>query len=185
MSSTSTSIIWASANSAATAGESCAAPTPRASTASPEKGSSCSTLPPKIVHITDWFPTLAGIEVPDDRVLDGMDQTPSLSGEQETSARDGFIYWNGPTMYGVKWRNFKMVLVQQKYLTDPALPLGFPHIVNLMTDPKEREPANQVYIHSWTTVHFGRLLQEFQASVAREPLIPAGAPVDFVPTVSA
>ncbi len=27
-------------------------------------------------------------------------------------------------MYGVKWQNFKLVLVQQKYLTDPALPLG-------------------------------------------------------------
>jgi arylsulfatase len=36
------------------------------------------------------------------------------------------------------------VLVEQKYFTDPALPLGFPRIVNLVTDPKEREPFNQV-----------------------------------------
>lgn len=66
-----------------------------------------------------------------------------------------------------------MALLEQKYLTDPALPLGF---------PKEREPVNPAYVHSWTTAHFGRLLQEFQASVVREPLIPAGAPVDFVPS---
>ena len=63
----------------------------------------------------------------------------------------------------------------------PALPLGFPHIVNLMTDPKEREPFNQVYLHSWTMAHFGRMLKEFQASVQREPLIPAGAPLDYTP----
>jgi arylsulfatase len=29
--------------------------------------------------------------------------------------------------------------------------------------------------------HFGRLLKEFAASVESEPLIPAGAPLDFVP----
>jgi arylsulfatase len=72
-------------------------------------------------------------------------------------------------------------MVEQKYMTDPALPLGFPHIVNLMTDPKEREPYNPVYLHSWTLAHFGRLLAEFKHSVAQESLIPAGAPLDFVP----
>ena len=61
------------------------------------------------------------------------------------------------------------------------LPLAFPHIVNLMTDPKEREPYNPVYLHTWTMAHFGRLLAEFKQSVAQEPLIPAGASLDFVP----
>ena len=67
------------------------------------------------------------------------------------------------------------------YYTDPALPLGFPHIINLMTDPKEREPFNQKYFHSWTMAHFGRLLKAFEDSVEREPLIPAGAPLDYRP----
>ncbi len=138
----------------------------------------------EIVHVTDWFTTLltmAGIEVPIDREIDGIDQSPFFFGEQEESNREGFIFWNGEKMYGVKWRNFKMALVQQKYFTDPALPLGFPHIVNLVTDPKEREPYNPVHLHTWTMAHFGRLIKEFQESVAREQPIPAGAPLDFVP----
>jgi 3-methyladenine DNA glycosylase AlkC len=36
------------------------------------------------------------------------------------------------------------------HCTDPALPLGFVHLINLMTDPKEHEPINQAYYHSWT-----------------------------------
>ena len=84
-------------------------------------------------------------------------------------------------MYGVKWRNFKLVLVAQKYLTDPASKLSVPHIINLVADPQEREPLNLPYLHSWTAAHFNRILGEFQASVKLEPSIPSGAPLDFVP----
>jgi arylsulfatase len=138
----------------------------------------------EIVHVTDMFTTLilmAGLKVPGDRVIDGIDQSAFFLGEQEQSNREGFIYWNGERMYGVKWRHFKMVLVEQKYSLEPAQALGFPHIKNLLVDPKEREPVNPRYTHSWTVAHFGRLLKEFQMSVAREPLIPAGAPLDHVP----
>jgi arylsulfatase len=138
----------------------------------------------EIMHVTDWFTTLltmAGQPVPTDRIIDGKDPTSFLYGEREESNRDGFNYWNGERMYGVKWQNFKLVLVDQKYFTDPALPLGFPHVVNLVTDPKEREPFNPLYLHTWTLAHFGRLLGEFQASVKREPIIPAGAPLAHEP----
>jgi arylsulfatase len=137
-----------------------------------------------IMHITDWFPTLlgaAGASVPEDRVIDGIDQLDWLTGTEAASRRDGYVYWMGPEMYGVKWRNFKLMLVAQKYSTDPPAKLSSPRLINLTVDPQEREPINATYLHSWTVAHFNRLLGEFHASIEREPLIPMGAPLDHVP----
>ncbi len=138
----------------------------------------------EIVHITDIFPTLlgwAGAEVPADRIIDGVDQRAFFSGDQETSDREGFLFWLGPTLYGVKWRNFKLLLMQQKYLTDPAVPLPNPHVINLLTDPKERNAFDLPYLHSWVAAPTGQMIADFAASTQQEALIPAGAPLDFVP----
>ena len=138
-----------------------------------------------IMHVTDWFTTIlraAGLTEPSDRVIDGIDQLTWLTGQKPSSNRDGYVYWMGPEMYGVKWQNFKLVLVTQKYSTDPVGKLSFPRIVNLIADPQEREPFNLPYLHSWTVAHFNKILGGFQASVQREPLIHEGAPLSFVPT---
>jgi arylsulfatase len=74
-----------------------------------------------------------------------------------------------------------MVMALQKTLTDPALQLPTPHLINLDTDPKEREPVDYPYIHTWVLAHIGKILYEYQESVKREPLIPIGAPLDYVP----
>ncbi|HEY7133050.1 MAG TPA: sulfatase-like hydrolase/transferase, partial [Candidatus Limnocylindrales bacterium] len=103
-----------------------------------------------IMHITDWFPTLlhaAGAAVPTDRVIDGVDQLDWLRGASAASARDGFVFWMGPEMYGVKWRQFKLALVQQRFSTDPVARLSSPRIINLIADPQEREPLNLPYLH--------------------------------------
>jgi arylsulfatase len=138
----------------------------------------------EIVHITDMFTTLvrwAGADVPNDRVIDGVDQREFFEGRQASSAREGFPYWMGDTLYGVKWRNFKLVMYQQKTLLEPAIKLPTPHVVNLIVDPKERKAFDLPYMHSWVAAHFGTILKEFAESVRHEPLIPAGAPLDHVP----
>jgi len=137
-----------------------------------------------IMHVTDWFTTLlhtAGAAVPSDRVIDGINQLPWLAGQEASSAREGYLYWMGPELYGVKWRNFKLALAVQKYSTDPVGKLPSPRIINLVADPQEREPLNLPYLHSWTATHFNRLLADYQASVQREEPVPAGAPLDFIP----
>jgi arylsulfatase len=90
----------------------------------------------EIMHVTDWFTTIlhaAGLSKPNDRVIDGVNQLEWLAGSQDASAREGYIFWMGPEMYGVKWRNFN------------------------------------------------RILSEFRTSTQREPPIPAGAPLGFIP----
>lgn len=76
---------------------------------------------------------------PTDRVIDGINQLDWLIGTTSTSNREGYIYWMGPEMFGVRWRNFKLILIEQKYLTDPPIRLTTPGIINLTTDPHERE----------------------------------------------
>jgi arylsulfatase len=141
-------------------------------------------LSDEIVHITDMFTTIvrwAGLEIPKDRVIDGKDQRAFLEGKQKKSSREGFPYWMGSTMYGVKWQNFKMVTHLQKTMTDPVLTLPTPHIINLDTDPHERKVFEYPAVHSWIISHTVKQIVDFKASVAKEPLIPVGAPLDYVP----
>ncbi|WP_036497367.1 sulfatase-like hydrolase/transferase [Nocardia aobensis] len=137
-----------------------------------------------VMHVTDWFTTLltaVGAPVPDDRVIDGIDQLAWLTARHDESARDGYPYWQGDQLYGIKWRNFKLVFKQQKYSTDAVENLPSPHLINLVTDPQEREPFNYRYLHTWVVTHMTRVLGAYRESLAREPLIPAGAPLDHIP----
>jgi arylsulfatase len=74
-----------------------------------------------------------------------------------------------------------MVMYLQRSSLEPSEKLASPHIINLTVDPKERKAIDLPYMHSWTAVHFGRILKDFAASVHLEPLIPEGAPLDHVP----
>ena len=140
----------------------------------------------EIVHIADMFTTLikwAGGKVPNDRVIDGLDQRIFFEGKQQNSARKGFPYWMGETMYGVKWQNFKVVFVVKRTFADPELKLATPHLINLDVDPKEEKPYNYPHMHSWVMAHAGKILTDYANSLKKEPLIPAGAPLDYIPVV--
>jgi arylsulfatase len=85
----------------------------------------------EIMHVTDWFTTIlraAGLSEPEDREIDGVNQLDWLTGQQESPARDGYVFWMGPEVYGVKWRNFKLALIEQKYSTDPVGKLSLPRV---------------------------------------------------------
>jgi arylsulfatase A-like enzyme len=108
------------------------------------------------MHVTDWFTTLphaAGASPPTDRVIDGVDQLDWINGVAESSQREGYVFWMGHEIYGAKWRNFKLVLVAQKYSTDPPARLASPRLINLTVDPQEREAFTLSHMHSWTGTH--------------------------------
>jgi arylsulfatase A-like enzyme len=138
----------------------------------------------EMVHVTDMFTTLlswVGCQIPDDRVIDGVDQSPLLFGQQENSDREGCLVWLNEELHAVKWGNFKINFKRQQHFHAPELPLGFARIINLLEDPKEREPVNQTYVRWWVMQHARRLIRQFEESAEQEELIPAGAPITFVP----
>jgi hypothetical protein len=59
--------------------------------------------------------------------------------------------------------------------------MATPVVTNLLTDPKEREKWPVMQAYNWVHAHAGRLREAYEESIRREPLIPAGAPVDHVP----
>jgi arylsulfatase len=70
----------------------------------------------EIVHEMDLFPTIAAIvggDVPQDRVIDGIDMSPFLLGKTEESGREGFIVYMGNDIFGVKWGDWKLHFKEQ------------------------------------------------------------------------
>jgi len=66
----------------------------------------------EIVHSMDLFPTLASFadgNVPEDRAMDGIDQSEFFLGNQANSNRDGIIVYMGDQIFGVKWGDWKVL----------------------------------------------------------------------------
>lgn len=131
----------------------------------------------EIVAMVDLYPTLAkltGAKVPDDRVIDGVDQTPLLLGESERSARESVLVFSGRTLLAVKWRRFKVFFTGD----DPAprdrswRRLWAPLIYNVEQDP--REEVEVTIDNLWLVQPVMRKIYEFLFSVDREGLILPG-----------
>jgi arylsulfatase A-like enzyme len=139
----------------------------------------------EIVHIVDIFSTLAhmsGVSIPTDRPIDGVDHTDFLLGKSEKSAREGFVIYVGDTMYGVKWRNWKVHLIWQETKYSPQEIFStVPKVVNLITDPREERQAAEPY-NSWVQYPAMRVLTKFQRSMKMSPSVPLGAPDSYIPS---
>ena len=131
----------------------------------------------EIVAIVDFFPTLAriaGAEVPDDRAIDGLDQTDFLLGKSDSSAREGVLFFSGRTLLAVKWRRFKIFLTGD----DPAprvrswRRLWAPLIYNVEQDP--REEVDVAMANLWILEPMMRQIYPFLFSVEKEGLILPG-----------
>jgi arylsulfatase A-like enzyme len=139
----------------------------------------------EIVHTVDILPTLAaaaGLDIPHDRIIDGIDQGSLLTGKTDSSSRQGFPAYNGDEMFAYKWRNYKVHLVQQRHPADPPLRLNVPQVYNLIQDPKEQfdcVPAG--FSASWMWAPVFREILTFNVSLAKEPPIPFGTPEPYVP----
>jgi arylsulfatase len=144
----------------------------------------------EIVHITDIYTTLAkagGAKIPDDRIIDGVNQLDFFESKSEKSARDGFPVYNGDRLFGYKWRNWKLHFLTQETMGSPLVQPGMPRMYNLMTDMREQydlvehggrdggEP------HYWVMPVIMKKVVAHQASLMKEPPIQLGTPDPYVP----
>ncbi len=137
----------------------------------------------EIVHSVDTFTTfatIAGAAVPNDRPIDGVDQSPFLLGRSERSARDGFPVFVADRMEAVKWRDYKIAFYEQErdWWSAPTK-LGVPKIYDLLADPKEEYGAT-LTPNAWVGGPM-KIVGDFEASLKRFPPIAPGTPDPYSP----
>jgi arylsulfatase len=138
----------------------------------------------EIVHEVDTYTTfarIAGASVPQDRPIDGVDQSDFLLGKSDTSNREGFPVFVADRLEAVKWRNWKVVFYdeQRDWWTPPAR-LGVPKAFDLITDPQEEYPATGLR-HSWNAGPAMQIVVEFEHSLKKYPPIAPGTPDPYTP----
>jgi len=138
----------------------------------------------EIVHEADTFTTLAriaGAKVPQDRPIDGVDQTDFFLGKSERSAREGFPVFVADRLEAVKWRNWKISFYEsQRDWWSPPVKLGVPKIFDLINDPTEEYGAT-LTPNGWVSVPMMKIVGEFEASLKKYPPIAPGTPDPYTP----
>jgi len=138
--------------------------------------------------IMDFFPTfahLAGGKVPNDRPIDGVDQTDLLLGTSDAGRRDTLLTFVGPDLVAARWKQFRA------YFADvapgrsgwsganllpgtggSAAPMnGYPKIFNIEADPREEYNIGAQY--EWVMGPVLKAVEEYKASLAKHPNPPA------------
>lgn len=127
----------------------------------------------EIVSALDWLPTLlaaagaadikekllAGHQLGDMTFkvhLDGYNQLPYLTGEQQEGARKEFIYFNDDgDLVALRYENWKVVFEEQRVngtlriWAEPFTSLRVPKLFNLRADPYERADVTSNTYYDW------------------------------------
>jgi arylsulfatase len=125
----------------------------------------------------DWFPTLlaaAGDTDVKERLLkgwetdgrnfkvhlDGYNQLPYLTGQQDKSARKSFFYFNDDgQLVALRYANWKFNFCEQrvegtlKVWAEPFVCVRLPTLINLRMDPYERAPITSNTYYDWSIRH--------------------------------
>lgn len=141
----------------------------------------------EIVHSVDTFTTfakIAGAAVPQDRAIDGLDQSEFMLGRSERSAREGFPVFVADRMEAIKWKNWKMAFYEQErdWWSAPTK-LGVPKVFDLLSDPKEEYGAT-LTANGWVGGPMMKIVAEFEQSLKRYPPIAPGTPDPYQPPAS-
>jgi len=138
----------------------------------------------EIVHEVDTYTTLAkiaGARIPQDRAVDGVDQTNFLLGRSETSNRDGIPVFVSDRLEAIKWKNWKIVFYDdQRDWWSPSVKLANPKSFDLITDPKEEFPQTSIR-STWNAGPAMKVMTQFEATLKKYPPIKPGTPDPYKP----
>ena len=131
----------------------------------------------EMVHVTDLFTTLAGVagaQLPQDRPIDGVDQLPFLLGQQERSAREGFLFHIKNELRAIKWRDWKLHFYWEPEVNEGKGKLESPYLFNITRDPKEE--TDVLVFNTWVMGPMLRMVKAFNESAAKSPHTVPGTP---------
>jgi arylsulfatase A-like enzyme len=138
--------------------------------------------------IMDFFPTfarLAGGNVPDDRPIDGVDQSDLLLGRSESGRREHLLTFVGPELVAARWKQFRAYFVDVAPgrsgeggatllggVGNSAAPMnGYPKVFNIESDLREEHDIGAMY--EWVIGPVLKAVEEYKASLAKSPNPPA------------
>ena len=93
-------------------------------------------------------------------------------GKSEKSARESVIIYIGNELFGVKWRNWKMLIKEIDENSYAINRLAYPSFYNLLVDPKEEVPELNYLNYTWVDFPLYQVMEDHEASIAADP----GAP---------
>jgi arylsulfatase len=135
----------------------------------------------EIVSVLDWYPTIATFvgeeaRIPNDRPIDGVDQSAFLLGLQDKSAREHVVVYIGDAVFAVKWRNMKVHFATAEGTHAYIQRYTFPQVFDIKEDPKESFElwGNEGYVHAWVMSPVSEILSNLQASMSKYPNIKPG-----------
>ena len=133
-----------------------------------------------VFHELDIFPTVAaaaGIAMPTDRPIDGVNQLAFLQRKQATPPRTSALFFTGSSVRAVKFQDWKFhyAFQPEPRVTEPPLMRLF----NLRADPKEETDIKDA--NPWALSLFDGLIANFNKTVEQFPNVPAGARDPYLP----
>jgi hypothetical protein len=90
----------------------------------------------------------------------------------DRSAREAVVIYIGNVLFGVKWRNLKLLLRETGEDTYAVREMEYPSIYNLIVDPKEEVPERNYLNDTRVDFPLYQVLEDHEASIEADP----GAP---------
>lgn len=138
--------------------------------------------------IMDFFPTIAaltGAKVPDDRPIDGIDQSDLLLGKNPGGKRDHLLTFVGADLVAARWKQFRAYFVNVSPgrsgaggatimggIGASAAPMnGYPMVFNIESDPQEEHNIGEMY--NWVLGPLLMAVEQYRATLVKNPNPPA------------